>query len=286
MWLWIALIITVGSFVLYFYSDPVGGRNGGTVVGYFLGVLSTIGIIYLMWYGIRKRSYYARYTTLKGVLSSHIWIGIALIFIVPLHSGFSFGWNLHTATYVIMLLTIATGIWGVFLFRAYPQRLSSQRGGPSANQLATAIYSVKNEIRDIISASTRSDSFFKMIQSLDFESDNRPVSRNKSGSKGSDFKVSGDISTTSIWRLLFSKLPRELSEEESAKILADIPREEEQAALSCMQLIHKKRDLYNALIKEARANTIIRGWLFLHVPLSVGLCVLLLLHIFSVFFYW
>jgi hypothetical protein len=289
-WFWFSLCLTVFSFFAYILNDPIGGRNGGTAVGYALGVVSTVCILYLMWYGIRKRAYYSRYTTLKTILSSHIWIGLSLIFIVPLHSGFSFGYNVHTATYVLMLVTVITGIWGVFLFRIYPRELVSQRGGPNAVQLATALYGIKGELTSLIdisssgqpplsetqqSAFLRSDNFMRMVQIADCE-------KSFLGGRGTSSGNSGP----GYFQLLFSRLPAKITDEDAARLLENIPEKEIKDAISCMQLLHKKRELYNTLIQEARAQGILRGWLFLHVPLSVALCVCLALHIFSVFFYW
>ncbi len=90
-WLWINIIVLGFLVAIYVHDTPIGGRNGGTAVGYVYGSLATAGILYLMWFGIRKRSYSAKYTTLKGCLSAHVWLGIALSIIVPLHAGFHFG---------------------------------------------------------------------------------------------------------------------------------------------------------------------------------------------------
>jgi branched-subunit amino acid transport protein AzlD len=264
LWFWISLVITVGCAILYVLDDPIGGRNGSTTLGYSLGVLSTIGILYLMWYGIRKRSYYAKMTTLKAVLSSHIWIGLALVFIVPLHSGFSFGYNVHTITYILMLLTIATGVVGVFLFRIYPYALYSQRGGPDTGQLASTLYTLSNEIKEQVlpDGSQKSDAFMKMVHTLD------------------------TTLSTGLWNLLFSSRIHTLKEEEILPLLTAIPDHEQEDALLFIDLLHKKTELQLKIIKETRAHFLIRGWLFLHVPLSVALCFALFIHIFSVFYYW
>lgn len=263
-WLWFSLVITLVCFVIYFIDRPIGGRNGGTVVGYSLGVLSTLGILYLMWYGIRKRSYYSKMTTLKSVLSSHVWIGLSLVLIVPLHAGFSFGWNVHTFTYVLMLLTIASGVWGVVLFRTYPFLLSSQRGGSTKPQLITNIYSLNSEIKDFSSSSKspRSDAFLKMIHSLDLPID------------------------TSFKKVLFHKEISKLDDQIIAGLLEDIPPNEQDDALSCLKILHKKRMAYFNLLRECKVKFILKAWLYLHVPLSFSLCGALAIHICSVFYYW
>ena len=167
-WLWFSLLLVVASGIAYCFDDSIGGRNGGTTLGYTLGAISTIGILYLMWYGIRKRSYHAKHTTLKAVLSSHIWIGVALVFIVAFHSGFSYGWNVHTLTYGLMLVTVVSGIWGALLFRSLPLELRSQRGGATIAQLAATLHALSVNINELISSdkTPRSDAFLKMAGEL------------------------------------------------------------------------------------------------------------------------
>ena len=57
-----------------------------------------------------------------------------------LHCGFSFGLNVHTLTYVFMVLTIATGVWGIIMYHSLPTKLYSQRGGGSIKERLAAIY--------------------------------------------------------------------------------------------------------------------------------------------------
>lgn len=259
-WLWFTVLVLLGSSVAYYLDNSIGGRNGGTILGYTLGVVATVAILYLMWYGIRKRSYYAKYTSLRSVLSSHIWIGIGLLFLVPLHSGFSFGLNVHTLAYALMVGTILSGIWGVFMFREFPYALLSQRGGGTTSQLGSGIYSLTQDIQDVVN-SKRSDQFLSMAKSIDF-----------------DFKPS-------LFKSLRRKRPEPIDTDAVAKLLETIPTEEQSAALTLIELINKKRSLVAQVQDEARAQAFIRGWLLFHVPLSFGLCAALAIHILSVFYY-
>ena len=78
-WLWFTLIALLLCTVVYIVDTPVGGPNGGTTVGYTFGIISTIGVIWLMAYGIRKRAYGSSLGTVEGWLAAHVWIGIGLV---------------------------------------------------------------------------------------------------------------------------------------------------------------------------------------------------------------
>jgi hypothetical protein len=261
LWLRYCTLAILVSAIFYYFDSSIGGRNGGTVLGYTLGTISTAGILYLMWYGIRKRSYYSKTTTLKAVLSSHVWIGVALLILVPLHSGFSFGTNVHTLAYALMVATILSGIWGVFMFREYPYALSSQRGGGTISQLSSSVYLLSQDIADAAAPGKRSDEFMTLVRAINFSF------------------------SPSLLRSLARNVPAELDAAKVAKLLEQIPSGEQAAAINFIELINKKRALVVQLQEEARAQALIRGWLALHLPLSFALCIAVAIHIFAVFYF-
>ena len=53
-WFWFNLVFLLVCVAAYVIVSPTGGHNGGTPLGYTLGSLSTLGILYLTWFGIRK----------------------------------------------------------------------------------------------------------------------------------------------------------------------------------------------------------------------------------------
>ncbi len=102
-YLWICVALTGASLTAYLWHDPGGPPNGGTWLGYTLGTIGALLIVWLMLFGVRKRSYLDSAGTLRGWLSAHIYLGTSLILIVLLHAGFQVGWNLHTLAFVLML---------------------------------------------------------------------------------------------------------------------------------------------------------------------------------------
>jgi len=89
--------------------------------------------------GVRKRSYSSSLGTLRGWTSAHIYLGLALIVVATLHTGFQFGWNLHTLCYVLMMIVIGSGIFGMVVYLRYPQLMSSNRAGTKPDVLLEEI---------------------------------------------------------------------------------------------------------------------------------------------------
>lgn len=266
MWLWICLAATGVMWALYAWHEPVGGPSGGSWLGYTYGVIATAGIAYLMYYGIRKRTFYAKYTTLRGTLAAHVWIGIALLFIVPLHCAFSFGLNVHTLAYALMALVIFSGIWGVVMYAEQPMELRSQRGGGTPKQLLEQVKALSDEINELLGGTTettlKSDAFVKMLSQIDFS-----------------FQPS-------LSKSLRHRSPKPIDRKGIAKLLARLPEKEQEDGLKLIGLVNRKRELVCRLQDEARAQTWVRAWLYLHLPISLALVVALLIHILSVFYYW
>ena len=258
-WFWVNLIVLVGLVIVYLQDSPIGGRNGATAVGYTYGSLATAGILYLMWFGIRKRSYSSKYTTLKGCLSAHVWLGIALVIIVPLHAGFHFGVNVHTLAYALMMIVVLSGIWGALRYEELAPQILSHRGSAPIKKLIEQQLLLSNEIGAL--SSQKSDAFLKLADKIDF------------------------TFVPSITASFLSVRPRPIATAEGAELLAALPAGEQDDGVKLIALANRKRDVVTALLNEARTLNRLKIWLFIHVPISCALLAAVAIHIFSVFYY-
>ena len=259
-WLWANLIGLVILWAVYLWDEPVGGRNGGTVLGYTYGVLATAAILYLMWFGMRKRSHYAKHTTLKGCLAVHIWLGLMMLFLVPLHAGFSFGWNVHTLAYVIMVAVILSGIVGVVIYVRFPPKVLSHRGGGTTKTLLEQLNSLSREI-DFL-AKDRSDQFLRLLDLVDF------------------------IYAPSVRKAVVAHGVAAPDPKEIAKLISGLPKGESSEAHQLVALAAKKRGLVEKIEREVQLSVYFRSWLYLHLPLSFALLTAVAIHIFAVFYHW
>lgn len=259
-WLWVTLGIVVVMTALYLVNAPVGGRNGGTPLGYTYGVLATVGILWLMAFGLRKRAYHSSLGTLQGWLAAHVWIGIGLLLVVPLHAGFSFGVNIHTAAYVFMVVTIISGIWGAANYEALSGKIVAHRGGLKDSATIEQINELSAKAEKLCAG--KGDAFLKLFNTFNVHF------------------------SPSLRTLLFKKYTPSVEQHVAVEMLGDVTDSEHGDAVALLGILDQRLDMMRSLVEQARIKALLRFWLFVHVPSSFALCVALFVHIFSVFFLW
>ncbi|MEL7184865.1 MAG: hypothetical protein AAFN50_00345 [Pseudomonadota bacterium] len=279
-YLWVALGVIGASFVAYWIHDPQEPPNGGTWLGYTLGVVGAGLIVWLTWFGVRKRRYASTAGTVQGWLSAHVYLGMALVVVSLLHSGFQYGWNVHTLALVLMLVVVISGAYGVFVYLKYPQRISENRGGVSNSELLM-------QLEDLDKRSVRA------ARDLPPEY--------------AEFVDSG-IRRTQLGATLWQRLR---NDDQSRIVLpggdpAGVTNAGQEAALDWLAekqstasdpdvaakigelsaLLRNKRRLMKQLAVDLKLQASLEIWLFVHVPMTAALLVALFAHILVVFLYW
>ncbi|MBS0333006.1 MAG: hypothetical protein JSS35_09580, partial [Proteobacteria bacterium] len=141
LWAKLSALLCVILISVYFLDAPqVRPRpGGGTALGYILGTVGALLIVWLALLGVRKRWVTSGHYSLKAWVSAHVYLGLSLIVIATLHTGFHFGWNVHTLAYGLMLLVIASGAVGVWAYATLPHALSDNRGETTRKQMLAQI---------------------------------------------------------------------------------------------------------------------------------------------------
>lgn len=248
------------------FSTPGGVGYGGTWMGYTLGGLAGLLILWLLWLGIRKRRYRASSSTLQGWVSAHVYLGLAAVVLATLHSGLELGLNLHTLTYALMLVVVFSGIYGVLVFLRVPSAMTAAMGDDDIPGLVLQIQEVDQQARRV--ALLLPDEYNTLV--LD--------AAEKTRMRGTVFdhilkSTSRGCPTARAVRRV-QELNRSLKDDQ-----ARLGRELIALLLSRRSAVGRIRSQYRALAR-------MRLWLLVHVPLSLALLVALVGHIVAVFIYW
>jgi|HubBroStandDraft_3_1064219.scaffolds.fasta_scaffold42704_2 hypothetical protein len=251
------------SLLLYLVDSPYGSRYGGSWAGYTLGTAGALLILWLMWFGYRKRLYLKDQGNLVAWLSAHVYLGLSLLVIATLHTGFHFGWNIHTLAYALMCLVIASGAFGVFSYVRYPRFMTENRHGTTMPQMLSRIATLNDQLRSVaISVDDRTTALVKFT-----------------------------VETTSIggsfWRQLSGRYPNCATAAALTgitEIRANTAPELAAAMRQLRVLLDEKAQLLMRARQDIRYKAIMDIWLYFHVPLSFALLAALLAHIVAVFY--
>lgn len=275
-YLWVALLIVGASLAAYWLDDPQEPANGGTMLGYTLGTLGALLIVWLTWFGVRKRRYASGMGTVQGWLSAHVYLGLALIVVVLLHAGFQVGWNIHSLPLALMMLVIASGLYGVFVYLKYPEKLSENRGGASRSELLDQLDEIDRRSNRVAAGLPRP--FADLVTS--------GVQRTALGSTLWQRLRGVDRSQIQIGDRIVSNQGQEAALDWLAERQSQADAESATSIAELSALLRNKRRLLRQVGEDLRMQAAIEIWLYVHVPLTAALLVALLAHIVTVFLYW
>ena len=253
------------SLLAYILHTPFGEPNGGTWLGYTLGTLSLGIIVWLAWYGIRKRRYGVGRVRLEDWLSAHVYLGIALIVLATLHAGFQVGWNVHTLAYVLMLIVIFSGMFGIYAYVSIPRQITENRAGLTLEQIMALIAELHEDCRKI--AVTLGDEINELVQRSAEES-----------------RIGGGV-----WQQLSGhdrSCPTALALARVRVIARDLPLGHSEIGRKLVLLLARQNELLGQARRDVRFKAIVDVWLFIHVPTTFALLAALIAHVIAVFFYW
>ena len=264
-WLWISLIaaaVLVGSYLDYRRRML---PHGGTPMGLLYGVIGTVIILVLMALGIRKRRYSSGVGTLLGWTSAHVYLGLLVLLVIPLHAGFKFRFDFHTLAFVLLAVVVVSGIVGVLLYLSVPSRLTRHEAGLQADKVDREINRLLADMRDL--AKDKSDAFVHVYRD--------EVGRTRGRKpRGWQLLLSGPGSDAVAKRT-----------DELARLVPQIPAKEHADFQTLTKLMLQKCQLEANLLSQMRLRNALESWLYIHLPVSLAMVAAVVVHLVFVFYY-
>ena len=262
-WLKTALALCGIAVLAYALTDPQPRPNGGTWLGYALGTLGAGLIAWLALLGLRKRTMTRGAWSLKAWTSAHVYLGLALIVVVTLHTGFQLGWNVHSLAYVLMLLVIASGIFGIVVYAVLPAALSSNREEMTQPQMLESLRAVDRQLEDA-------------AQPLE-----RRWTEAVLAALGEGAAAGG------LWRRLTGANRGGATRQAIDSFNRAGPDEAADPALIRVEaLLQRRAAQLGRMRRHVRLKALLEIWLYIHVPATFALIAALTAHVISVFYYW
>lgn len=260
-WLWIAVLLCIATGLGYALIDQEPRPNGGSWYGYTLGTIGLGLIVWLSLLGIRKRKITAGNWSLKAWTSAHVYLGLALIVVGTLHTGFQIGWNVHTLAYFLMLLVIISGIYGVIVYATLPTTLSTNRNEMTRGEMLEALTAIDRQL----------------------ESAAQPLGRQQS-----DLVIRAleqDVFYGGAWGRLTGTYPGCATNRALGGFPA-VAGTVDGASERVRSLLVKRAEQLAQIRRQLRIRALLEIWLFIHIPATIALLAALFAHVVSVFYYW
>lgn len=237
---------------------------GGSPLGYILGTIAAVMIVWLMLLGVRKRRYRSAMGSLQGWTSAHVYLGASLVVVATLHCAFEFGWNVHTLAYALMMAVIASGFYGIYAYLRYPRMMTDNMGEATIDTLLLSIADIDRECRAL---------------ALDL-----PDEVNRVVEQAATARVGGGLLT----RLKGDRVrcPTRTAPARLRELGARYTGEQAVLNQQLVGALARKSGLLDRARRDIRLRMLMDTWLYFHVPLSFALLAALVAHVISVFYFW
>jgi hypothetical protein len=292
----IALVVFTGAYVAYATNAPSGPR-GGSAVGLAFGVIGFGFMIFAALLGARKRVPTWRIGRAQAWMRGHLWLGLLSLPMISFHGGFHFGGTLTSVLMWLLIITVASGVFGAGLQHYVPRVMTTD---VKLETIYDEIGNVRTLLREEADRGVEA-----ICGSLGLSKSVKEDSQRAGG-----FSALRTMGTTSGGAAVAAATENVvLTEEESAPLrkfylgemrpfleqptlrgsrLGDADKAYgafsglrtlmPQAAQATVQDLEDICDEARQLVRQERLHQLLHGWLLVHIPISLALILLGAVH--------
>jgi hypothetical protein len=259
-WLGASLIIlgaSTATYIPYAVRAP-SGPSGGSALGLTFGVIGSIFMIFAGLLAGRKKFPIWRLGRAQTWMRGHLWLGLLSLPIILFHAGFRSGGPLTTVLMVLLIIVVASGVFGAVLQHYMPNMMTTQV--PSET-----IFEQIDHVREQLMANA-DESVAAAESSAAGEEGAAPLV---------DFyrrEMRPFLESRGKRHQLLSNPDRSRSAFEGLRML--LPLGLQDAAKKLEQICEEERQLR----RQSLLHHWLHGWLMMHIPLSFALLLLGVVH--------
>jgi len=271
------IILGVASaiYILYALRSPAGPR-GGSAIGLTFGIIGSAFMVFSGLLAARKKVPVWRLGRAQAWMRGHLWLGLLSLPIILFHAGFRFGGPLTTVLMVLLIIVVASGLFGAALQHYMPKMMTVQVP-------AETIFEQIDHVREQLIAEAD-----RQVAKVTGSSP-PDVSSSRGGVAAATLAPVVEEGTEPL-RSFYLREMRPFLQSGGAhhELLSDtdraraafqglrmlLPAEAHEAAASLEAICEEERQLR----RQARLHHWLHGWLMLHIPLSFALLLLGCVH--------
>ena len=257
--------VATGLYVPY-ANSAMYGATGNSITGLLFGIAGTTAMIFAGLLAARKRIVSKRMGSISWWVKGHLWIGLLSVPLIFFHSGFRFGGLLTQLTMWCFLAVIISGIIGQILQQFTPRFMKTAAPQQAIfEQLDVAISSLKKAAdAQVLSVY---DTLFVDLQAPGSESPDDFLRAFYLRHVRTFLQIDVDPDS--------SLLNAMQAEGIFATVREGIPRKMMPIVRELESICNERRQL----ISQNKLQWIMHGWTLIHIPLSLSLLILTLVHI-------
>jgi hypothetical protein len=228
----------------------------------------------------RKKTIRLRWGTLSGWLKGHIWLGLLSVPLIFFHAAFRWGGLLEQILMAVFLVVILSGVFGVILQNILPRLMKSQLDGEVIpDQMDHLCRGLQREADACLVASCGGPAVEAALA-------RDPQSLSATTSEPVNWLLGLYLTTIRPYlgavpvagSVLASNQQSELVFERAQSSVPDQFR-------STVDQLEELCRIRRRLQLQAQLHRFLHGWLKVHIPLSIVLLVLAILHIVTALYY-
>ncbi len=130
-WLAASLVIWGVATAVYvpYAADSPAGPRGGSTIGLTFGIIGSAFMVFAGLLAARKKVPVWRLGRAQSWMRGHLWLGLVSLPIIFYHAGFRFGGPLTSVLMGLVVLVVASGIFGAVLQHYVPQVMTVEVPG-------------------------------------------------------------------------------------------------------------------------------------------------------------
>ncbi|MFN4243493.1 MAG: hypothetical protein ACK4PI_09670 [Tepidisphaerales bacterium] len=294
-WVWATsavLVVCVLTYIPY-HRAALNGPSGGTWPGLIYGVIGTAMIVVAMLLTPRKKLRTLRVGRAYGWMQAHVWLGLASLPVILLHAGFRDGlWGspFTFALMVVFIVIYVSGVVGLVLQNLMPVRLLAEVPGETIfEQIDHVIGHLRQEAEKVVMSASRprGEEGFELEAIPAGAAAGGGAARAAVGESAGGVRATeappardGAEALTAFYRQQVVPALADRGDVSVAtpadfeRLRATLPLGMQEAAADLQSIVEERRQLE----RQRRLHTWLHGWLWVHVPLSAAMAVMVVVH--------
>jgi hypothetical protein len=204
-----------------------------------------------------------------GWMSAHVYLGMGLLFIGTLHTGFQLDWNVHTLAYVLMVVVIVSGFYGLYVYMRYPRLITLNRRDRTREQMFAQLDKLDQAL--LHGAADLNEVAHKIMLSV----------VNETTLGGSIRQQLAETNHTKMAQHSIQKI-----NDLQMKLMSVCQDKNIKKISELLKIVSRRHAVLEQLSIDIHYSAVLEYWLYFHIPISFALFAALFAHIVTVFFYW